>query len=167
MNNLHSIDRRPVCKQQSGFTLIELMVVVAIVAILATIGYPSYQEQVAKSRRADAQRALGEAEQYMRRYFSTRDTFVGAQIPAGTATSPRPGSGAAMYNIELIEGPGAVATATQASTYTLRATRTGGMTGDRCGNLSVTNTGVKFITGLTGLTPAELETRRAECFKAS
>ncbi len=161
MNSIHSCARLPGHGRQTGFTLIELMVVVAIIAILAALGYPSYQEQVAKSRRADAQRALGEAEQYMRRYFSTRDTFVGAQIPAGTATSPRPGSGATMYNIELIENNVAVATATQASTYTLRATRTGGMAADRCGDLSVTNTGVKSLANNAS------GTTLADCFKAS
>ena len=51
----------------TGVTLIELMIVVAILAIVSAIAYPSYQEQVAKSRRTDAQRALMEAEHYMRR----------------------------------------------------------------------------------------------------
>lgn len=152
-------------QSQGGFTLIELMIVVAVIGILAAIALPSYQESVAKSRRADAQRALMEAEQYMRRYFSARDSFLdenGAAItiPSGLAQSPRPGSGTAAYTIGFTGTP-------TATTYTLKATRTGSMVADRCGDLNVSNTGVKTITGLTGLSAAQLDALRAECFKAS
>lgn len=148
---------------QQGVTLIELMIVTAVVAILAAIGYPSYQEQVAKSRRADVQRAMIEAEQYMRRYFNARDTFTGVTLPAALASSPRAGSGAASYNIVFIENNAVVATTTalSASTYTIRAVRTGSMASDKCGDLNVTNTGVKTLLNNTA------GTTLANCFKAS
>lgn len=54
-----------------GFTLVELMIVVAIVAILASIAYPSYQQHVMKSRRATAQSCLLDVSQFMERFYAT------------------------------------------------------------------------------------------------
>lgn len=146
---------------QTGFTLIELMIVVAVVAILAAIAYPSYMEQIAKSRRADAQRAVSEAEQYLRRYFAAKDTYEGAELPNVLTKSPQ--SGDAAYNIVLIEDDKEVSAITSkyATEFIVRAVRTGGMTKDRCGNLEVTSTGKK-----TQLN-AESSATMADCFKAS
>lgn len=61
-----------------GFTLIELMIVVAVLGILASIAYASYQNSVIKSRRAAAAACVLESAQYLERYYTTRLTYVGA-----------------------------------------------------------------------------------------
>lgn len=62
-------------KKHAGFTLIELMVVVAIVAILATIALPSYQDSVQKTRRSDAQAALFSAATAQEKWYFQRGSY--------------------------------------------------------------------------------------------
>ncbi len=129
-------------KNQQGFTLIELMIVVAIIGILAGIAYPSYQDSIKKSRRADAKGALMGFANAMERYYTENNSYCGAAVtdatdcPAATGaptifstTSPVDG-GSALYNLTI-----ASATAT---TYNLRATPTGPQAGD--GLLEINNT---------------------------
>lgn len=132
----------PSCKRvphqsEAGFTLIELMIVVAVVAILAAIAVPSYQEQVRKSRRAQAKSDLVEYAQMAERYFTVNNSYVGFALP--TTQSPREG-GTARYVLAL--NPAATAT-----TFTITATAQGAQAEDRCKDLSVTNTGAKGHTG--------------------
>ncbi|RZM02652.1 MAG: type IV pilin protein, partial [Variovorax sp.] len=68
--------RRTPRRRQAGFTLIELMIVVAIVGILATIAYPSYRESVLKGRRAEARTALLELMQQQERYMTQRGAYL-------------------------------------------------------------------------------------------
>lgn len=142
-----------------GFTLIEVMVVAAIVAILAALAYPSYQESIRASQRADVQRALVEAAQFMRRFHSSRDTYVGAALPANLQQSPA--NGAAAYNIQLVEGNNLVVVATVSQTFTLRATRAGMMAGDRCGDLVIADTGQRQMLN------AQQGQNMQGCFKGS
>lgn len=77
---------------QFGFTLIELMIVVAIVGVLASIAYPSYLGQVVKTRRVDVQRELVTFAQSMERYYTVNGRYVttlggnvcGASVPVNT-----------------------------------------------------------------------------------
>lgn len=117
---------------QAGFTLIELMVVVAVVAILAAIAFPSYQEQVRKSRRGQAKADLVEYAQLAERYHTVNNTYVGFTAPT---QSPR--EGVAFYGVALSN--------LAQSTFTLTATPVAGgpQASDRCGVMTINQAGVK------------------------
>ena len=78
-------------KRQRGFTLIELMITVAVIAILAAIAYPSYQDSIRKSRRTDGKNALTQAVANMERYYTEKNTYATAAI-CGTTPAICPGS---------------------------------------------------------------------------
>jgi len=123
--------------RESGFTLIELMIVIAVIGLLTTIALPSYQSYVARGKRAEARAEVLKAEGWLERYFTENNRY--SDTPSSTANaafSSRfgavPATGAANYNITL---------AVTSTTYTVTATRTGSMASDNCGNYTKTNTG--------------------------
>ena len=139
--------------KQTGFTLIELMIVVVVVSILAAIALPAYQESVAKSKRADAQGALHSLAGSMERFFTENNTYCGSDTggtvgtciqndtPAFFASQVPVDGGTAYYNLTI--------SAVTAGSYTLTATRTGSMSGDKCGDFTLTNTNLQGITNNT------------------
>jgi type IV pilus assembly protein PilE len=124
-----------------GFTLVELMIVVAIVGILAAVAYPSYTEYVARGHRAKLKADMAAAQQWLERYYSEKYTYPSNDAFQGQAFHRSPSGGGTQQYALAIDVP------TGAQSYTLTATRqTGsGMANDACGNPSVTNTGVKTV----------------------
>jgi len=119
--------------RENGFTLIELMIVVVILGILAAIAYPSYQEQVRQTRRANAQADLMELASYMERYYTENFTYAGAENTLPINQSPK--TGTAYYIIAANPAPTATA-------YTIVATAQGSQANDaNCTPLTITQTG--------------------------
>lgn len=72
-------------RRGAGFTLIELMVVVAIVAIIATIAFPSYQDSIRKSNRASARAKMTEVEGRLASHYSDHGSYTATLSELGYA----------------------------------------------------------------------------------
>lgn len=134
-------------RAQFGFTLIEVMITVAIIGILTAIAFPSYQEYVRRTARADAQSDMMEYAQIAERFFTVNNRYdqTRAAVPVAfslpSAQSPR--SGAARYNLNI-------AFPTNQS-YVLQAVPVGGQAVDACGTLSINQLGVSLpVNGTDG-----------------
>ncbi len=133
-------------KRQTGFNLIELMIVVAIIGVIAAVAYPAYQQQVRDARRADCAGALTSLGSSMERFFTVNNTYLGAGAGGGNTGAPDIFSttcpidgGETTYNLTI--------SAATASTYSVQAAPVGRQASDKCGTLTLTNTGLKGVSG--------------------
>lgn len=118
-----------------GITLIELMVVVAIIAILAAVAYPTYQEQVLKTRRAEGKTALNEVASRLERCFTRFNNYTPNCNGVASMTSEN-----GFYQVS--------ASAIAASSYTLQAAPVPGRHADpKCGTLTLNHVGVRGQSG--------------------
>ncbi|MEE4110012.1 MAG: type IV pilin protein [Halieaceae bacterium] len=129
--------------RQAGFTLIEIMIVLAIIAILAAVALPGYQDSVRKTWRNKATSCLTEMAQSMERRFTANMSYVGAALP-GNACVVEDGM-AARYAFDFVAAPAANA-------FELRATPQGAQVADTiCAILTINQVGVRTVSGTGGV----------------
>ena len=136
--------------RQAGFTIIELMIVVAIIGLLAGIGIPSYRDHVTKGKRAEGKAALVAAASRLERYYTQNNCYPSPSCGSSPATdsttaldragiSGSSGDAAdtskAAYSISLTFTP---------QVFTITAVPRAPFTDAKCGNLTLSNTGRKW-----------------------
>jgi len=126
-------------KKSLGFTLVEVMIAVAIIGVIASLAYPSYLSYLRDSRRADAEGVLVEMAAWMERRYTVDGQYNQGGTPAlPIQKSPRDGA-ATHYQISV--------SAIDEDSFTLTATAVGGQTEEECGNLTITQTGARGSDG--------------------
>ena len=124
----------------TGFTLLELMITVVIVAILASVAVPSYMAHIQSTRREEAKKALLDAAQKMESFYAQNMKYDGATDNNGDSTIFKkqvPDTGTAHYLIKIDSA--------DKYTYTLKAVRNGVQANDPCGDLVLKRDGTQDV----------------------
>lgn len=127
-------------KKSSGFTLTELMIVVAIIGILAAVAYPQYGKYVMRGKRAEGRSALLDGAARLERFYSDNSRYATANNTIHTDTGISANSESGYYAMTIT-------TSGTFQTFTLTATPQAPFVDAECGALTYTNTGVKGENG--------------------
>lgn len=137
------------CRSVRGFTLIEMLITVSIIAIIAAVAIPSYQEQIRKTRRAEGRQELMRLATAQERYYTNCNRY--AMVLDGDQTMCA-GLGRGLATLTSEHGYYVVTLGGDGSNYTLTATPQNDQANDtKCGTLSLNDAGTKGATGTLGV----------------
>lgn len=125
-------NQRNHCSPVAGFTIVELVIVVAIIGILTAVALPMYLDHIARSHRTAAKAALVDAAQNMERFFTRNNTY------AGPAVSPDRTDGST-YLLSFVGVP-------DGSTFVIQAVPQGNQASDKCGTYTINQAGARTAT---------------------
>lgn len=134
---MQAVSRSPHKNPQQGFTLIEMLIAVALVGILAAVAIPSYSEYVRRGHRAEARAGLLQAAQWMERAATATGAYPSIDAFNATTLTTVPSG---RYTIAIDAGR-------TDSTYSLTATPKNAQTGDRCGAFTLRQDGLRGANG--------------------
>lgn len=131
-------------KPTQGFTLIEILIVVAILGVLASIALPAYQNSVLRSGRAEAKGELLIVASDQERFFSSNNAYVVDATPLNTTDGTTRTTETGLYSITIAACGAGIATC-----FTATATPQGNQVNDACTTLTIDSIGVRGATGDT------------------
>ncbi len=152
--HMHHRSARVTWRHHVGFSLIELMIVVAIVAILAAIALPAYQKYIMQSRESAAKSALLDLARREETFYSTNNTYTTQLDSLGYATANITGNAIQVpnnttedyYSVTIQPAT----SGTTATTYIATASPVGSQSNDACQTYEINNVGVQSNVGATG-----------------
>lgn len=139
--------RRKINPRHAGFTLVEVMVVVAIVGILASIALPNYSEYIRRTERTEAITRLLQAANWLEQQYTVNNSYLinGGTIALPADLNQSPATGTAKYRLNIVKS--------DATLFVLKAES---LEEDRCGSYTLDQTGFRDIIDADDDSTAEL-----------
>jgi len=136
-------------KKSKGFTLIELMIVVAVIGILTAIALPGYRSFILKSHRTEAINGLLDAASRQARYYTTNNTYTTSMTTLGYSADPNPVASASNLYFNVSVASVTAASTTAPASFVLQAVPQGTQANDSCGTFGYTDLGQRTVSSGT------------------